>query len=129
MCQMQYTITQFGLIPRSWEARTAGEGMPISSSIMGLAADVRTREGLGHRDGAEHDKGPERLSKTPALFPLPQKRCGYYSVIEPGQSEESGPPTVGVVGAPTYERSRCAKHGEYDSAFRGVPAPPGMGIF
>src|SRR5215211_9950 len=91
MCQMQYTITQFGLIPRSWEARTAGEGMPISSSIMGLAADVRTREGLGHRDGAEHDKGPERLSKTPALFPLPQKRCGYYSGVGPEHSEGPEP--------------------------------------
>src|SRR5215216_6590891 len=54
--------------------------------------------GLGHRDGAERDKGPERPSRTPALFPLPQKRCGYYSGIAPRQSEESEPPTVGVVG-------------------------------
>jgi len=98
----------------------------VGYSALATVGEIQADRGV--RTVTEHDKGPQRPSKTPALFPLPQKRCGYYSVIEPGQSEESGPPTVGVVGAPTYERSRCAKHGEYDSAFRGVPAPPGMGM-
>ena len=64
-------------------------------------ANLYIRNILRHQDGAKHDKGPERPSKTPALFPLPQKRCIYYSGIGPGQSEDSEPRTVGVVGALT----------------------------
>jgi hypothetical protein len=38
-------------------------------------------------DVSIHDKGPEPRSETPALFPLPQKRCGYYSGVGPGQGK------------------------------------------
>jgi hypothetical protein len=72
-------------------------------------ADVRAREGLGHWGGAEHDKGPEPRSETPALFPLPQKRCGYYSGVGPGQSE--GPEPNGRRAPTLDERSRCDEHG------------------
>src|SRR5215218_5938984 len=72
--------------------------MPISPGIMflmykfgRLVALVYIRQPQRHRDGVEHDKGPERPSKTPALFPLPQKRYVYYSGVGPEQSEGPEP--------------------------------------
>src|SRR5215208_769760 len=72
--------------------------MSISSGIMFLmyrfyrfVALVYIRNTLRHRDGAEHDKGPETRSGPPALFPLPQKRYVYYSGVGPEQSEGPEP--------------------------------------
>jgi len=43
---------------------------------------------------AEHEKGPEPPSEIPALFPLLQKRCVYYSGIGLRQSEGSEPSSL-----------------------------------
>src|SRR5215218_2766841 len=98
----------------------SGQGASFLCTSLGLGS-VHKKHPAASGRGAEHDKGLEPRSETPALFPLPQKRCVYYSGIAPRQSE--GP----EVGAPTHERSRCAEHGEScHSALGGVPAAPGV---
>jgi hypothetical protein len=57
---------------------------------------------------------------------------GYFrGCLEWGQSEESEPPTVGIVGRlPPYERSQCAEYGgTYCRTLRGCGRPTGGGNY
>src|SRR5215218_5663928 len=104
----------------------SGQGASFLCTSLGLGS-VHKKHPAASGRGAEHDKGPEPRSETPALFPLPQKRCGYYSDGGPGHSEGPESRNVANVGAPTHDRSRCDEHGEScHSALGGVLAPPGV---
>jgi hypothetical protein len=53
-------------------------------------------------------KGWSLAVMSPSPFPLPQKRCIYYSGIASAQSEGPAPNRL---EAPTHDRSRRAEHG------------------
>src|SRR5215218_3803822 len=100
----------------------SGQGASFLCTSLGLGS-VHKKHPAASGRGAEHDKGPEPRSETPALFPLPQKRCGYYSDGGPGYSE--GPEPSRPESSDPMREAGAPNTRKLLAWCRGVPAPPG----